>query len=329
MASMKIGVAVITYNGLKYLPQQLDSIMAQSRRPDHLVVSDDRSTDGTWEFLQEWAKRCPIRVSLIRNDRQLGLTGNFEQSVSAVEADIVFSADQDDIWLPDKVERLMAVFEADPGVVLVHTDATLVDADDRDLGTTLLGELGLTHAERKAIRAGRAFDVYVRRNVVTGATAAFRKSLLDVACPMPKTMYHDTWLAFMAGATGQVHLIDAPTIRYRQHGGNLVGMRKLGPITRLRRLWWAMNGSYRLCDEVGHIIDFRVDVHERLAAQRGVPPSHMALAAKALAFARQRGSLPRNPLLRAGAVLGIASRGRYHRFSKRAWSDALRDVLNR
>lgn len=329
MVSMKIGVAVITYNGMKFLPQQLDSIIAQSRMPDHLVVSDDASSDGTWEYLQEWAQRCPVRVTLIRNDRQLGLTGNFEQAVSAVEADIVFSADQDDIWLPDKVERLMAVFESEPDVLLVHTDAILVDAEDRDMGATLLGELDLTRTERRDIQAGRFFEVYCRRNVVTGATAAFRKSLLELACPMPKTTYHDAWLAFMAAATGKVRLIDAPTIRYRQHGANLVGVRKLGFVTRLRHLWWSMHRSYRLSDEVRDIVAFRADLHARLAKHGGVAPSHMALAAGALDFARRRGSLPRNPLLRAATVLGMACSGRYRLFLHLCWSNALRDVLNR
>lgn len=329
MQALTTGVAVITYNGLKYLQQQLDSIVAQTRVPDHIVVSDDRSGDGTWEFLQDWAQRCPVRVTLLRNEVQLGLTGNFEQAIGAVETDIVFTADQDDIWHPDKVALLAAVFEADPEVLLVHTDATLVDADDRDLGRTLLGELGLTDAEREAISADRAFDVYCRRNVVTGATAAFRKSLLQVAHPLPRTMYHDTWLAFMAGGIGKVRLLEVPTIRYRQHGKNLVGMRKPGRIERLRLLWWAMNGSYRLSTEVGHIVDFRVDVATRLANHGAVAPARLALAEEALAFARRRGSLPRNPLLRAGAVLHSTVARRYHRFSNRPWSDALRDVVNR
>lgn len=328
MKSLTSGVAVITHNGLKYLPEQLDSVVAQTRAPDHIVVSDDASTDGTWEYLQAWAQRCPVRVTLIRNDSPLGLTGNFEQAIGAVEADIVFSADQDDIWHPDKVALLACVFETQPDVLLVHTDATLVDAQDHDLGTTLLGELGLSRAERASIRKGRAFDVYCRRNV-TGATAAFRKSLLQAAFPFPRSMYHDTWLAFMAGAMGRVHLLETPTIRYRQHGGNLVGMKKLGPLARLRRLWWAMNSGYSLHQEVGHIADFRADVHARLAAHRGVPPRNVALAAEALAFARRRGNLPRNPVLRAGAVLRCMSGRRYQRFSNRPWSDALRDVLNR
>jgi len=103
----------------------------------------------------------------------------------------------------------------------------------------------------------------------------------------------------------------------------------MGRVERLRRLWWAMNGSYRLSTEVGHIVDFRVDVHTRLAAQRTAPPAHLALAAEALAFARRRGSLPRNPVLRAGAVLQSTAARRYHRFSNRPWSDAFRDVVSK
>jgi len=327
MTSLTAGVAIITYNGLKYLPQQLDSIVAQSRPVSHIVISDDRSTDGTWEYLQTWAQQATIPVKLIRNDEQLGLIRNFEQAIGAVEADIIFSSDQDDVWLPDKVALLAAVFERHPDVLLVHTDATLVDSDGADMGKTLLGELELSESERDAIRSGRAFEVYCRRNLVTGATAAFRASLLALARPLPATMYHDAWLALLAAATGKVQMLETPTIHYRQHGSNLVGVKKHGMVAKMRHLWWSMNAPRPLSQIVDHLISWRADVHTRLAAHPGVAHSHVALATEALAFARRRRSLPRNRLRRLHAVL--RDTGDYKRFSNAAWSDAFRDIVNK
>lgn len=329
MQSLKCGVALITYNGLKYLPEQLASILAQTRPVSHIVISDDGSTDGTLAFLESWTRTSPVPATLIHNRKQLGVIRNFEQAIRAVDADIIFSSDQDDVWLPNKVELMAAVFEQRPEVDLVHSDAILVDAQGCDMGKTLLGELGLSAKERDTIRAGHAFHVFCRRSLVTGATAAFRKRLLEVACPLPSSMYHDAWLAFMAAATGKVHLLDKPTVHYRQHGANVVGVKKKGRITKLRQLWWDIRGPRSLSMDMQPIVTFRADVHARLAAQPGVPQPYLSLASEALDFARRRGSLPRNPIRRTGTVLQNASVGRYGRFSEAPWADALRDLLNK
>jgi glycosyltransferase involved in cell wall biosynthesis len=323
------GVALITYNGMKYLPQQLSSILAQTRIVEHIVVSDDRSSDGTWEYLEGWARNAPVRVTLVRNETQLGLSANFEQAISLVEADVVFSSDQDDVWLPDKVALLAAVFEEDERVQLVHTDAILVDTNGHDLGMTLFGELGLSRTERHAIRAGDAFRVYCRRNVVTGATAAFRRTLLTVARPFPTTFVHDAWLALMATSTGRVVMIDTPTIHYRQHGANLIGVKRLNSVEKLRRLWWEIKGPRPLAATTDNLLASIATLHARLSTQEAVAPSHVEMASEILQFATYRTTLPANPVARCAAVISTALAGHYHRFSHQPWPDALRDMLNK
>lgn len=329
MKPLTTGVAVITFNGMKYLPRQLDSIVTQTRKVEHIVVSDDRSSDGTWEFLEEWARQAPVRVTLIRNERQLGLIANFEQAVSAVEADIIFSSDQDDVWFPNKVELLAAIFEQRPEVQLAHSDAILVDGDGEDLDTTLLRELELSNAERNAIHAGNAFEVYCRRNVVTGATAAFRNDLLQMARPLPDVTYHDAWLALIAAATGEVYLLNAPTIQYRQHGANLVGVKKLGPFTRMRHFWWKISGPRPLKITTQNRLSFYATLHRRMAENPGAKQVHTALVTEALQFAECRCNFPSNGAKRAAAVLRTMSAGHYRKFSYNPWEDAIRDILNR
>jgi glycosyltransferase involved in cell wall biosynthesis len=336
MTSLVCGAAVITFNGMKYLPQQLESIISQTRAVQHIVISDDNSTDGTWEYLEDWAKRAPVRVTLVRNQPQLGLIANYEQAVSMVEADIVFGSDQDDIWLPDKVELMTAVFENHPEVQLVHTDAILIDGNGQELATTLLTELVVSDRERNAVREGRAYEVYFRRNLVTGATAAFRKKLLDLARPLPSVLYQDAWLAFMASAVGKVHLLDVPTIRYRVHGSNMVGVKvgtsKQGLVAKVRDFYWTFSGKNTLNKNIDHALSRRMVLHERLSSCTELSSHYRAMMVEALQFAQRRKALRttgRNPIGRAMNVLQDAARGRYLRYSDAPWSETFHDILHR
>ena len=329
--SLTSGVALITCNGLTYLPEQLRSILAQTRPVAHIVVSDDCSTDGTWAYLQAWAREAPVRVTLVRNDPPLGVSANFEQAMRLVEADIVFSADQDDVWMTDKVALLAAVFEADDTVQLAHTDAVLTDAQGHELGATLFEELQISRAERRDIRCGNAFRVYCRRNVVTGAAAAFRRRLIGLVQPLPpKTMfYHDGWLALMAAASGRVVMLDTPTIQYRQHGANLVGVKRLRLLTKLRRLWWAIGSPSPLKATTDSLLAARAALYAHMAGRNDLAPSRIAMAQEALDYMTWRGHLPANPVKRCTRVAGALLAGRYHTFAHEPWVDALRDSLNR
>src|SRR5215207_2518174 len=100
---VRISIALCTYNGEQYLQQQLDSFVAQSRPPDELVVCDDRSTDRTVPIVEDFAKRAPFRVELVINETNLGSTRNFEKAIGLCTGDIIFLADQDDVWLPEKL----------------------------------------------------------------------------------------------------------------------------------------------------------------------------------------------------------------------------------
>ena len=103
---MKISIALCTYNGEKFLREQLDSFSVQTRLPDEVVVGDDCSTDRTVEILEEWAKTAPFRVEIVRNPQNLGYEKNFEQTMLRCTGDVIFPSDQDDVWLPEKLSRL-------------------------------------------------------------------------------------------------------------------------------------------------------------------------------------------------------------------------------
>ena len=316
------GIALCTCNGMAYLDEQLHSLLTQKRPADRLVISDDASDDGTWEYLQEWAAQAAISVDLRRNRRRQGVVRNFETAIRALETDLIFLCDQDDVWLQRKIEVIAEVFESSPDVLLVHTDARLVDGKAKDLGVSLLQALGLTQSERDRIARGDAFSVLCRRNVVTGATTAFRRALLDTALPFPLSSLHDEWLGAIAAATGRVVLLDVPTVKYRQHGGNVAGMPPPSAWRSVRRIT-ALSGDFQTRRAAHAAVLF-----ERLQAASGVLPGALQMTQDALAHARMRSALPGGLMARIRAVLRELRTGRYGRFSN-GFAGAMRDILNR
>lgn len=324
--SLTCGVAICTYNGMPYLEQQLRSLLAQQRMPDQLVIFDDNSNDGTWEFLQSWVVGVSIPVTLHQNTIRQGVVKNFEAVVRALNTDLIFLCDQDDVWLPNKIDLMAKVFESDPNVLLVHTDAQLVDADAHDLNTSLFKALGLSRQERDLVQAGDAFLVLCGRNLVTGATAAFRRSLLEMALPFPPCWLHDEWLAILAAATGRVTLLDAQTIQYRQHGRNVVGMQVPSFWRNMQRFWNLLRLSAG--DFQAKRVERSITLLDRLEIKPEVPQEYLGVARDALAHARFRSSLPLNSARRIWVVLRESRTGRYQQFSS-GFRGMLRDMLNR
>lgn len=229
MTQPRLSIVVCTYNGAAYLQAQLDSLLTQTRLPDEIVIGDDGSIDATLSISQEFAERARhvgVQVQLRRNPHNLGYVRNFSAGLRQAEGDLVFLCDQDDVWRPDKLARMAARFEDDPQLLLLHSDARLVGADGESLQCSLFEALQLTPQEKLDIHDGRAFEVAMRRSFVTGATAALRRDLVELALPVAQDWIHDEWLTVVAAASGGVDFIDAPLIDYRQHGANQIGARK-------------------------------------------------------------------------------------------------------
>lgn len=218
-----------TYNGAAYLRPQLDSLLAQTLLPDEILIADDGSSDATLEILQRFvlrAKQRGVDVVLRCNPQNLGYVKNFSQALLQASGDIIFLCDQDDVWRPDKLALMMARFTGEPSLLLLHTDARLVDADGQSLHCSMFEALQLDELEKLAIHAGDAFDVVLRRSFVTGATAAVRRELVRLAMPVADAWIHDEWLAAVAASVGRVDFLDEPLIDYRQHGANQIGARQ-------------------------------------------------------------------------------------------------------
>lgn len=234
----RVSVALATYNGGRFISEQLRSILTQTAPVHEIVIADDGSRDDTVGIAREVLATFVGDVVVLEPERRsLGVTKNFERALRACTGDVIALADQDDVWHTDKLERMIAALGADG--LLAFSDALLVGEHGQPLegNPRLFDGLGVTAWERERIAAGDAWSVFLRRNLVTGATAVMRRELLDLAGEFPEAWVHDEWLAIVAAANGGVRLLDEPTIDYRQHGANQIGMRaKLTWKIRFERL---------------------------------------------------------------------------------------------
>lgn len=317
----RTSVAIATYNGAKFLEEQLTSIARQSCPVDEVVVSDDCSSDESVRVAREAAARLGLTARILGNTARLGVASNFERAMTACSGEIVFLADQDDVWYTNKVECVLAAFSENPRLLAAFSDAVVVDERRRPLHDSLLGLSRLTSTERARIRAGGIFDVLMTRNVVAGATMALRASGISLALPVPQGWFHDEWLALFLSSVGEVALIDEPLIEYRQHQSNCVGIPprtsllekylSLKKLSRAERLQ-AAERARRLVERFDRAPGLRAPLQLRAIEKR----EHL----------RMRAELPKSKLRRFPTIARELANGHYFRYSH-GFRAAARDLL--
>lgn len=229
-----ISVCMAAYNGERYIEPQLASILPQLGAGDEVVVVDDCSTDGTVSKVRQvqadWGSReAGPRIILIQHRTNCGLVSTFEDAVRSASGDVLFFSDDDDLWAPEKVKRVAAVFEQQPDVQMVSTGLTLID------------EFGQPWTEPDFLRH-RSFDTGFFANLLhnrfQGSTMAIRSSLLREVLPFPagRLFFHDLWIGLRSIVAGcKITYIDEPLLLYRRHRGN--HSRTLGRLDQVRRRW--------------------------------------------------------------------------------------------
>lgn len=222
---MKLSVALCTYNGEKYLREQLDSIAAQLLPIDEVIACDDGSTDGTVSILREYADRRILPIRVIENKRQLGVTANFEEAILACTGDIIFCSDQDDIWMTDKTKVVNDYFKVHPDIDFIFSDAQIIDANGALISENTFFDAFGMNGLKKVWDANLKFEIFNIGNRAAGCTAAFRKNLTDYAIPFVGNvnMLHDEQLAVAAIKKGTAGAIFQSLVKYRQHGKNSCG----------------------------------------------------------------------------------------------------------
>lgn len=216
-----ISVALAAYQGEDYIEAQLRSILPQLSHDDEIIVSDDKPGGATERIVRRVMADDP-RVLYVEGKGQ-GVVANFVNAIRHCRGDKIFLSDQDDVWLPDKVSRVMAAFES--GATLVLHNAYVTDKD-----------LNITDYSFFALRGSKpGFLRNIVKNSYMGCCMAFDRSLLKKIMPMPKHLpMHDQWIGLMGEVYGKVAFLDAPLIYYRRTGANVTG----GATTTKQKLQW-------------------------------------------------------------------------------------------
>lgn len=216
---MKTSVALCTFNGEKYLRKQLDSILEQTVAVDEIVVCDDLSTDATLSILNQYKETFPNIFKIHANEKNLRSVKNFEKAISLCENEIVFLCDQDDMWIPEKVEVILNQFKISPELQVIATNAFIINDDEDMLNVSTIYDIpSKTTKEMKEI-------LFFHQNFCTGATMAVRKEFADDLMPFPpeNLYHHDEWIALKASLKNQLLFLNDRLIKYRIHQNQLVG----------------------------------------------------------------------------------------------------------
>ncbi len=215
-----VSVALAVYNGEKYLRQQVDSILNQTVDDIELVMSDDCSTDGSWELMEKQAK-ADSRIRIYKNKKNLGFKDNFGKAIKECHGKYIALSDCDDIWEPNHLETLL---EKIGNKALACGNSTLVDADGIPTGTTLRQQEALDWIPDDDMK--KLLSIILFRNPYQGATMLMRRSFIEKALPIPSKMrYHDTWFASLACFCGGISYTRQSLMKYRRTNDSITGLR--------------------------------------------------------------------------------------------------------
>ena len=224
-----ISVCMATYNGEKYVRQQVDSILCQLSAEDELIVSDDGSKDDTLDIITAFHDK---RIEVFKNDGRHGVVPNFENALSKAKGDIIFFSDQDDIWAENKVQVM--VRELQNSDLVVH-DALIMDKDDN-----------ISNVNYYSLRAPHlGYWNNLMRNCFVGSCLAFKKEMLPYVLPFPKhILWHDMWIGLVVSKKGKVKFIDDKLLYYRRHGGNVSATGEKSTFSRWNQLKYRLQMLY-------------------------------------------------------------------------------------
>lgn len=223
---MKLSVAMCTYNGEKYIKEQLQSILNQTVAIDEIIICDDGSNDKTIAFIELIQIENPNKISLYKNHVNLGSTKNFEKAIEICSGDYIFLSDQDDIWKENKVEKVVQYFLKNPSTEAVFTDGDLVDEKNKKINTNSLWDSVFFMENQLSKPIDLYQHILFKANMVTGATLCIKKEIKNLILPIPniKKFYHDEWIAIVIASRNNLKYLTDKLISYRIHSSQQSGI---------------------------------------------------------------------------------------------------------
>jgi glycosyltransferase involved in cell wall biosynthesis len=325
-AGDRISIALCTWNGEKFLRDQLNSIAVQTTAVQEIVVCDDGSTDATPRVIRDFAAGSSIPMRFELNTTRFGVTRNFERAISLCTGDIIFLCDQDDIWRQDKVASIVACF-ADPAVGLAFSNAEVVKEDLSAAGYTLWQSIWFDAAEQESVRSGDALPVSLRHAVAAGSTLAFRATHRPLILPIPDLPHcHDIWITLLIACVARIFPLDKNLVRHRLHSANTVGMQNHNVLSQIKMARWQVSsGAFK----------YAADLHEaalnRLRQFATNDPSfshNLALLSNKVCHSRVRHNMPKSWLRRLRPIAGELLAGNYGKYSY-GYKSVLQDMFLR
>jgi glycosyltransferase involved in cell wall biosynthesis len=236
---ISVSVAMATYNGERFIREQLDSLAAQRHLPSELVITDDVSTDGTVPIAQQFAKAAPFKVHIHRNDTRLGYRANFMRAASLCTSELIAFCDQDDIWSPRKLALCIKPFQ-NPAVLLAYHNAEVVNEAGEPFAN-------LDHFASPPMMPPLSSCPMRDTQYALGFTQVFRRSILELSDlwemsldykDLRERLAHDQWVFFISSVFGSVVYRDQALVSYRQHGCNLTGWARPTSIYDFRSVFY-------------------------------------------------------------------------------------------
>ncbi|AOW10932.1 glycosyltransferase family 2 protein [Flavobacterium gilvum] len=222
---MKLSVAMCTYNGEKYIKEQLHSILNQTMALDEIVICDDGSNDKTIAIIGEFQDEFPGKILLFKNQDNLGSTKNFEKAISICTGDYIFLSDQDDIWKENKVEKIIQYFIANQSTEAVFTNGDLINEKSEKFSQNSLWDFTFFMENQLTKPINLYNHIIFKANMVTGATLCFKKEIRNLILPIPniKKFYHDEWIAIAIANRNNLGYLTDKLISYRIHNNQQSG----------------------------------------------------------------------------------------------------------
>ncbi|MBD2756600.1 glycosyltransferase [Spirosoma validum] len=313
-----ISIALCTYEGKAYLPMQWQSLLDQKQLPDEVVIFDDHSTDGTAELIQQLAAEAPFPVRVLKNSVRLGSNKNFERALAECTGDLIFICDQDDFWLPEKINTLVHYMQQHSATQVAFCDAYVTDEELNGRQGRFWEEVRFDERAQNRWQSGEMMEVMLDGNRVMGCAMVIRRSFLPTVLPVPTDIpgyIYDGWIALAAAALQAIDFIDKPLQLYRTHVQQQIGVREqeaADPVHLWDRFVRHRAGKLApLREKQAQLTQIR-----KLLADR-IPPdaSGFAQLDRRLVHFTMRSHLSPNRLFRIVPVMNSLRQGNYNRYA--------------
>jgi glycosyltransferase involved in cell wall biosynthesis len=310
-----LSIALCTYNGARFLREQLQSLANQTLLPFEVIITDDCSTDNTFEIIQEFSN--VLNIKYFQNEKPLKVTKNFEKAVSLCSGDIILMCDQDDLWHADKLAKINNYFLENPDKFAVFSDAELVDEKGESLYQNFWSVVRFYEEQRKQWKNGQAVEILLAGNRTAGCMMAFRKELRDTILPFPThipEMIHDNWITIVAAMLDSLGMIEERLISYRQHSFQQIG-------TRPKEVEQAVSLKDRFSrprnEKLAPFLtkrDYFCLLKSTLEERIDKTNLNFQKFDQIINYYDKRGTLPNFRLARLPKILSLFFRGDYHRY---------------